>query len=155
MDERRWQAWVVTAAGEDSEMVFAAPVEIPGWDEQPWVKLRPLTVREKLRRDSLGVRDEYEIRADGQVVALRRTYDFEAMLELDLECCIVDYLLPVPGPDGEVRELRAGEAQGRACGDLLDAAPVAVAEWLVDCIEAINMRRPADVALTGETKKGC
>ena len=148
-------AWVISAAGEEVTREFRAEADIPGWEEQPWVKLRPLTAREALRRESLGVRDEYEMQDDGKTTVVKRSYDLEAMTEFDLGCCLVDFLLPVQGPEGEVRGVRRGDEEFAAGGSLLDRLPPALAAWLVEAIEAVNMRRQQDASSLSDTKKGC
>lgn len=148
-----WKAWVLCAVGEDSEQVFSAPVTIPGWDDTPWVRLRPLTVREALKRDSLGIRDEYEIGVDGQVTGIRRVCDFEKMLDFDLNKCLTDYLLPLTTVAGNVRACRCGDHDSPRNCELIDQLSPRMLEWLNECVEAINMRRPQDQLLMSEAKK--
>jgi len=149
-----WEAWVLCAVGGDDERVFNASVTIPDWGEAPWVRLRPLTARESLKRDSLGVRDEYEIGVDSQVTGIRRTCDFEKMLDFDLDKCVVDYLLPPRTAAGDVRGVRRGDHDAPSNGELLDLLGPRLLEWLVECVEAVNMRRPQDQLLMSEAKKG-
>jgi len=153
--ERELAAWIISAAGQEITREFTAEVEIAGWEERPWVKLRPLTAREALRRESLGTRDEYEVRADGNTALVKRTYDLEAMTEYDLDCCLVDFVLPVQGQDGEVRGVRMGDDEFAADGSLLDRLPPALAGWLIEAIEAVNLRRRQDGSILSDTKKGC
>ncbi len=153
-EDRELTAWIISAAGEEVARTFTAPVEMPGWEERPWVKLRPLTAREALRRESLGLRDEYQVGPDGQTTLIRRSYDREAMAELDLRCCLVDFLLPVRGEDGGVQAARMGDGRLAPDGSLLDRLPPALAAWLLESIEAVNMRRPEDAAILGDAKKG-
>jgi len=148
-----WKPWVLGAVGEDDEQAFSAPVAIPGWNETPWVRLRPLTAREALKRDSLGFRDEYEIGADGQVTGIRRTCDFEKMLDFDLDKCVTDYFLPLTTNAGDVRACRCGDQDTPQNSELLDQLSPRMIEWLVECVEAVNMRRPQDQLLMSEAKK--
>lgn len=152
-EDRDWRAWVIAGSAGQDTFRFVAPIQPPGWEERPWVDLRPLSLREALRRDSIGLRDEYELAADGSVVGMRRTYDFEAMARFDLECCLVDMLLPVDGPDGSCAQLRGDEVSGVGVSDLLDRLPQPLAEWLLDSIEAVNMRRAEDREVLAEAKK--
>jgi len=179
-EDRELSAWIISAAGEEVARTFTAPVQMPGWEERPWVKLRPLTAREALRRESLGLRDEYQVGPDGQTTLVRRSYDREAMAELDLRCCLVDFLLPVRDEGGQVQAARMGDARNgpktpqdgigglearptggcetgsklASDGSLLDRLPPALAAWLSERIEAVNMRRPEDAAILGDAKKG-
>lgn len=150
----QWRKWVVYASTTADTTRFWAPVRPPGWKEQPWVELRPLTLREGLKRDSVGLRDEYELAADGRVTRMRRSYDFEAMLRIDLEHCLVDCLLP--GEDQKGQRVALGIKQVRAAmaGDLLDRLGPGLAEWLVECLETVNRRRPEDREVIFEAKKG-
>ena len=147
--------WVIAAAGEQVTRKFVAPDGVEGWQERPWVTLRPLTAREALRRESIGVRDEYQVGADGETTLVRRTYDLEAMAELDLGCCLVDFLLPVRDDDGALRAVRMSDGEPGAGGSLLDRLPPALATWLLEAIESVNMRRPEDATVVSEAKKGC
>jgi len=149
-----WRAWLLGAAGRDATMRFPAPIDIPGWDEQPWVELRPLTVREALRRDSIGITDEYELAANGHAIALRRRYDLEAMAAFDLEHGIVGYLLPMQESDGNTRAVHHNDRDAPRGGQLLDCISMAMLEWLVECAEAVNMRRPGDAPVLDAAKKG-
>lgn len=151
--ETDWKSWVLCAVGEDDEQTFSAPVTIPGWNETPWVRLRPLTARESLKRDSLGFRDEYEIGADGQVTGIRRTCDSEKMLDFDLDKCVTDYLLPLTTTSGDVRACRCGDQYAPQNSELLDHLSPRMLEWLVECVEAVNLRRPQDQLLMSEAKK--
>lgn len=151
--------WIIGESGSEAERRFEAPVEIDGWDERPWIRLRPLTAREALRRESLGLREELEPGADGSARAIRRRYDLEAMVAYELECCLVDYALPVLGPDGVVRCARREEGPGALGGELLDRMPTRLADWLAQCLDEINLRRPEDAlefdrAAVGELREG-
>jgi hypothetical protein len=151
---RELEAWVISAAGQDVTRVFTAPVDMPGWQERPWVKLRPLTAREALQRQSLGTRDEYRLGPDGETTLVRRSYDLEAMTELDLRCCLVDFLLPVRDEDGRVKPACMGDEWLPEQGLLLDHMPPALAAWLNETIQVVNMRRPEDAAILSDAKKG-
>jgi len=147
-------AWVISAAGTQVTRRFTASVEIPGWEEPPWVLLRPLTAREALRRESIGTRDEYEVGPDGEAALVRRAYDLAAMTDFDLGHCLVDFLLPVRDADGEIRPARRREHGLDADGGLLDRLPPALSGWLREAIETVNMRRPEDAAILRDAKKG-
>ncbi len=145
------RAWVIGAAGRDMTRRFEAPIEIAGWERRPWVLLRPLTAREALRRESLGMTEEHEIGPDGAVRSVRRRYDHEAMMEFELAHCVVDYGLPVEAEDGGIVELTPAEA---GPGELLGRLPTALMAWLAECLHAINMRRAEDAEVLAEAKKG-
>lgn len=146
------EAWVISAAGEQTARRFEAPVEIPGWTMRPWVTLRPLSAREALRRESIGLCEEYDLTADGTARMLRRTWDLEAMMEYELECCLLDCVLPMHDEEGAIRELRWSEADASS-GELLDRLPPRLMAWVNDCLEAVNMRRAPDEELVAEAKK--
>jgi len=133
--------WVIPAEGGERARRFEAPVDIEGWAERPWVRLRPLSAREALRRESLGLREELQTGPDGDVRAVRRSYDLEAMVGYELECCVVDYALPLADADGSVRYTRAADGVG---GELLDRLPTRLADWLAKCLDEVNLRRPED-----------
>ncbi len=151
--EGKWRAWAVGGRGQAERVRFRAPVRPPGWQEQPWLELRALTLREALYRDSVGLRDEYELAADGRVTRMRRSYDFEAMLRVDLEHCLVDCLLPGVNEHGECVELGIEQVRAGLEADLLDRMPPELADWLLECLEAVNMRRPADREVLTQAKK--
>lgn len=132
------EGWVIAAA--ETQRRFEAPVEIEGWSERPWVVLRPLTAREALQRESLGLREELEVGASGGATAVRR-YDLEAMVAYELRRCVVDYALPVVEESGRVRCARAAEG---ASDELLDRLPTRLMDWLARCLDEINLRRPED-----------
>jgi len=144
-------AWIISAAGEDCTHRFAAPVEVPGWDESPWVELRPLTQHEELERESRGVRDEYHIDDSGYVKGIKRRYDLAVMTAYDYDHCLVDFCLPRKNKDGEIvpwhrpDDFRAEE--------LLDTLPPALAQWLNQLIEQVNMRDPSGQQVLGAVKK--
>lgn len=153
-EEPDLEAWVISAAGQDVTRRFTAPVDIAGWQERPWVKLRPLTAREALRRQSLGTREEYETGPHGETTLVRRSYNLEAMTEFDLRCCLVDFLLPVRDEDGSIKPACLGDEWLPEHGVLLDRLPPGLADWLLSAIEAVNMRRPEDAAILSDAKKG-
>lgn len=133
--------WVIPAEGRGSGRRFEAPVGVEGWEEPPWVVLRPLTAREALRRESLGLSEELEAGASGAVTAIRRRYDLEAMVSYDLACCVVDYVLPMAAADGSVGCARAADGLD---GELLDRLPTRLMDWLARCLDEVNLRRPED-----------
>jgi len=150
---REAEAWTIAAAGEDTNRLFDAPVELPGCDGRPWVVLRPLTAREALRRESLGLREELELGPDGTTRAVRRLYDHAAMIEFEIERCVVEYALPVAAEGGEVRLVRKTDGVGALGGDLLDRLPARLMDWLMRCLDEVNMRRPEDAEVLAEAKK--
>lgn len=133
--------WVIPAEGGAAGRRFEAPVGIEGWEERPWVVLRPLTAREALRREALGLSEELEVGASGEVTAIRRRYDLEAMVAHELTCCVVDYALPVAQADGWVRRVRLGDGLD---DELLDRLPTRLMDWLARCLDEVNLRRPED-----------
>ncbi len=152
MSERdKLTAWIISAAGADCTHRCETPVEVPGWEQPPWVELRPLTQREQLEHESLGVRDEYHLDDSGYVEGIERRYDLAAMTAYDYEHCLVDFCLPRENADGEIvpwhkpDDLRAEE--------LLDSLPPALAQWLNQLIEQVNMRDPASQRVLGAVKK--
>lgn len=135
------EGWVIAAAGAETQRRFEAPVEIEGWSERPWVELRPLTAREALQRESLGLREELEGETSGGATVVRRRYDLEAMVAYELRRCVVDYALPVAEESGRVRCARAADGLE---GELLDRLPTRLMDWLARCLDEINLRRPED-----------
>lgn len=150
MSDRYHDAWVIAAAGAEVTRRFEAPVE--PWDraERPSVRLRPLTAREALCRDSLGLEESYELGPDGAARSLRRSYDHELMMQYELERCLVEYELPMVGEDGSER-VATGENLPRE--ELLDRLPTALMAWLVECLDAVNLRRPGDAEVLAAAKK--
>ena len=152
MSERdKLAAWIISAAGRDCTHRFEAPVEVPGWDEPPWVELRPLTEREHLERESLGVRDEYYLDDNGYVDSIERRYDLAAMTGYDYEHCLVDFCLPRENSDGETVPWR--KPDDFRAEQLLDSLPPALAEWLNQLIEQVNMRDPTGQRVLQAVKK--
>ncbi|MGD9495690.1 MAG: hypothetical protein AB7Y46_05205 [Armatimonadota bacterium] len=145
--------WVIAAAGRDTTRRFEAPVQIPGCRQRPWVLVRPLTAREALRRESLGLREELLLDPDGAIRSLRRTYDHEAMVEYELERCLVDFALPATDGCGRTRLVRKAQASDALKGGLLDRLPVRLIDWLMRCLDEVNLRRPADAEVLAEAKK--
>ncbi len=149
-DKELW-AWIISAAGPDCTRRFEAPIRLPGWDRPPWIELRPLSEREQLERESLGVYDEYHLDPNGDIERVVRRYDQVAMARYDYEHCLVDFCLPQEETPGEIALWRKPETLS---GDeLLAMLPPALAEWLTEVIEQINLRRPADQKLLSEVKK--
>jgi len=144
-------AWIISAAGPDCTHRFQAPVEVPGRQEPPWVELRPLTQREQLERESLGVRDEYHLEDSGYVNSIERRYDLVAMTGYDYDRCLVDFCLPRENSDGEIVPWR--KPDDFRAEQLLDSLPPALAQWLNQLIEQINMRDPASERVLRAVKK--
>ena len=152
MSERdKLAAWIISAAGADCTHRFEVPVEVPGCDEPPWVELRPLTEREQLERESLGVRDEYHLDSSGYVDGIERRYDLAVMTGYDYDRCIVDFCLPRENDGGEVVPWR--KPDDFRAEQLLDSLPPALAQWLNDLIEQVNMSDPAGQRMLETVKK--
>ncbi len=152
MSERdKLAAWIISAAGADCTHRFEAPVEVPDWDEPPWVELRPLTEREQLERESLGVRDEYHLDDSGYVDRIERRYDLAAMASYDYEHCLVDFCLPRENDNGEI--VPWPKPDDFRPETLLDDLPPVLAEWLSEVIKQVNMRDPAGERVLGAVKK--
>ncbi len=148
--ERELEAWVIAAVGARTTRRFEAPVEVGEDGAHPWVLVRPLSAREALQREALGVREELEIGADGGVRSIGRSYDLEAMVAFDLERCVIDCRLPMVRDDGSVEWAGEGEIDAQA---LLDRAPAGLMGWLMECVDAVNMRRPEDAEVLAAAKK--
>jgi hypothetical protein len=112
------------------------------------VRLRPLTAREALQREALGVQEQYDLTADGRLSTMRRRYDHEAMVEFELQRCLLDYALPMRA-GGEVMLVSPEDCPREG---LLDRLPVALAAWLHECLDTVNMRRPEDAEVLAEGK---
>ena len=93
MSERAYEAWIIAAAGEDASRRFDVPEDCGA--TPMWVRVRPLTAREALQREALGLTERYDLGPDGAPVAMRREYDQAAMVEFELQCCLLDYELPM------------------------------------------------------------
>jgi hypothetical protein len=149
MSECAHDAWVIAAAGEDTSRRFNVPGDFG--ELSPWVCLRPLTAREALQREAVGLEEQYELGPDGSAVGMQRVYDHEAMVEFELQRCLVDYDLPMrlasgatvaAGPDELPRE------------QLLDRLPAGLMSWLHECLDTINMRTPEGAGVLAEGKGG-
>lgn len=147
------EGWVIAAAGHEVHRRFQAPISIGAEQKRPWVVVRPLTAREALQREAAGLQEELEIGTEGAVKRIRRNYDLEAMVEFDLERCLVDYHLPVTDGDDGVRWVRKATDQEELGRELLDRLPAALMNWLMECVDAVNMRRPEDVEVLAQAKK--
>lgn len=152
-NDRQLQAWIIRAAGRNCERVFPAPVEIEGWEQRPWVKLRPLTDYEALQRESVGVYDEYVLDSDGAIERVVRRYDRAAMTRYDYEHCLMDFCLPRENEDGQIVSWQPTEGAEVDADYLLQTVPPALAEWLEAALDEVNMRRVADQQLLGAVKK--
>ncbi len=150
-DDKELWAWIISAAGPDCTRRFEAPIELSGWDDPPWVEVRPLSEREQLERESLGVYDEYHLNANGDVERVVRRYDQVATARYDYEHCLVDFCLPRKDAHGEIAPWAKPERLN--ADELLAVLPPALAEWLTEVIEQVNLQRPADQKLLAEVKK--
>lgn len=156
MDEgrQRLEDWAVCGPGVDRSIMIEAPVEVPGWDHRPWVRLRALREGEALERESLGLAEEYELVTGGlqePAVRVRRTYDLRVMAEYDHEHCVVEACLPEVQGDGTLMERRLEGAQEKA--EVLGRMQPALAEWLHTEIERVNRRLPEQRAVIETAKK--
>jgi len=149
MGDRLREAWVIAAAGEDTSRRFHVPGEFG--ELTPWVQVRPLTAREALQREAAGLEETYQLGPDGAPAAVSRTYDHEAMMQFEVERCVVDYELPMRMRSGEVRAVGPDEMP-RA--ELLDRLPVRLVDWLEECLSIVNMRTPEAEEVLAEGKGG-
>jgi len=149
MGDRAYEAWVIAAAGEDTSRRFDVPAPIG--ELRPWVRMRPLSAREALQREAVGLEEHYDLGPDGTAVAMHRTYDVHAMLQFELQRCLVDYELPVRTSAGAVALVGPDEL---AREELLDRLPVDLIDWLTDRLDAMNLRTVEGAAVLGEGKGG-
>lgn len=147
MTDHAHEAWVIAAAGEDTSRRFHVPEEIEELD--CWIKIRPLTAREALQREAVGLEETYQLGPDGAAVTMSRRYDQEAMVQFELERCLVDYELPMRMDSGTIGLARPGEVPREK---LLDRLPAGLAAWLHECLERVNMRTPEDAEVLAEGK---
>jgi hypothetical protein len=146
MSERAYEAWIIAAAGEDASRRFDVPEE-PG-ESSMWVRVRPLTAREALQREALGLTERYDLGPDGTPVAMRREYDQAAMVEFELQRCLLDYELPMRvGGD-----LVPASPELLPRDELLDRLPVRLMEWLMGCLDSVNLRTPEGAEVLAEGK---
>ncbi len=153
-DERQRQAWIIGAVGRNYERVFEAPVEIDGWQQRPWVKVRPLTAYEALQRESLGAYDEYHLDNDGNIQRVVRRYDRAAVTRYDYEHCLVDFCLPREDNEGEVVPYQPSPDKGIDTDYLLDNLPPALADWLDEALDEVNLRCLPDQSPTRQSRYG-
>lgn len=152
-DEKRLEAWVIGAAGRDCQRVFEAPVEIPDWEQRPWVKLRPLTAHESLQRESCGIYDEYALDSEGTIERVVRRYDRAATTRYDYAHCLVDFCLPRQNAEGQTVCWQPADESEIEADCLLQTLPPALAEWLETALDEVNMRRVVDQQLLSVVKK--
>ena len=146
--------WAVRAAEPGSSVRCAAPAELCEEFGEIWVEVRPLTYREALVREALGVTEHYELTEGGAVLGVCRRYDLVAMAAYDVEHCLVDYCLPIRLADGKVTVVRKTEGGRQASLRLLDALPLRVGEWLRECLDRVNLRdRAGQLAMETAQKK--
>jgi len=150
-DDKELEAWIISAAGADCARRCEAPVQVPGWDRPPWVELRPLTERERLERESLGICDEYHLDADGNIEQVVRRYDAVAMARYDYEHCLVDFCLPRRSTPADLIKWRKPDEF--SANEFLETMPPALVEWLNEVIDEVNLRRPADQQMLAAVKK--
>ena len=124
--------------------------------QRAWVRLRPLTWGEALRREALAYQEEYEVDEAGVVRRIVRRFDAEAARRFDLRQGLVSFRLPLRSETGEVEWLGAQATQqitAETVERLLAGLPTGLAGWLEECLEEINARRPQDRAALAEVKK--
>lgn len=140
--------------GEYAPRVFQAEVAIADWEERPWIAVRALTDREALERESIGVRETYEEDDWGEgALRVARTYDLAAMAEYDLAHCLTDFCLPARDEAGLVTALRATKLSATKRAETLHRLPLAMGQWIRECIDRVNLRRPEDAATLAIAKK--
>ncbi|MFQ6133601.1 MAG: hypothetical protein ACE5R4_16290 [Armatimonadota bacterium] len=149
-----WADWVIPRVGEEAVCTRRAPVDIPGWEERPWVKLRPLTHEEELRRRAVGWQDEYEVDAEtGEPVLLRQKCDEWALACYDYQHCVVEYCLPRCAADGSVEPVKGNGRDWNRSVEVFRHLPARLARWLHAAIEEVNRRRPQDLEVLDLAKK--
>jgi hypothetical protein len=145
------RGWLLPAAGSDDAEVIEAPIEVPGWSQRPWVKLRPLTYEQELRRQALEWVEEYEAprlpdggfgQESGPVI--RRRPDVWAMREFCFRHCLLDFLLPREGRDGTIVETRYVAGNWPANLAIIRELPPRLGEWLWSAVEDANRMRWED-----------
>ena len=146
------EAWVIAQVGDCPGLVCHAEVDIPGWQERPWVRVRALTDHEALERESIGVRDAYVPSADDGVVC-ERTYNFAAMGAYDLAHSVVGFWLPTQGADGEVVPVNGEGISAEERAALMRRLPQALGQWVRECVDRVNLRRPEDQSGLAIAKK--
>ena len=147
--------WVIAAAGREGSVRFEAPEEARRLAGEAWVEVRALSHREALERETLGTWEEYELADSGQVICATRRFDLWAMAEYDYARSVVDFALPELQADGQVRLRRGreGDAEGNVAA-LAEMAP-GLAQWVQECVDAVNLRDTAGRAALAEAKKNC
>jgi hypothetical protein len=144
--------WIIAAAGPGRAVRFGGPVG-EGAPEGVWVEVRPLTHREALEREALGTYEECSLSPDGGLVAVTRRYDLWAMAEYDYTCALTDFCLPVREADGSVSLRRMQDAGHEGTVALLAAMPPALACWVQECVDRVNLRDVEGLRAMGEAQK--
>jgi hypothetical protein len=147
--------WIIPPPSAETANVVTAPITVPGWEEPPWVKLRPLTYEEDMRRQSIGWYEEYELPADGcpaEVIRVRQWCDRWALAEFDFRHCVLDFRLPELAADGTVSAARFVPGQPSRNVEVLKRLPPALSEWLAAAIARVNRRRPEDAPALADAK---
>jgi hypothetical protein len=141
-----------------------------------WVRLRPLTWRESLQREALACTEEFELESGGGVRRVVRRFDAEEARRYDLAHCVIEW--GGQSPKSEVQSQggggdplsssradaldatlprAAGESLGRFKDELAERLLAELgpelARWLEECLDEINLRRPADREALAEVKK--
>lgn len=149
-DELEASQWVIVAAAEGGTVRFEAPPVAPGGC---WVEVRALTHREALERESIGGYEEYELSDGGRVLSVVRRCDRWAMAEYDYQYSLVDWCLPVRQFDGSMGLQCGSELAEEERVDLLAAMPPALAEWVEECIDRVNLRNAEGEGALEDAKK--
>lgn len=147
--------WVIAAAGRGGSVRFEAPEEARRLAGEAWVEVRALSHREALERETLGTWEEYELSDDGRVVCAIRRYDLWAMAEYDYAHGVVDFALPELQEDGQVRLRRGREGDAEGNMEALAAMAPGLAQWVQECVDAVNLRDTAGRVALAEAKKNC
>jgi len=146
--------WVIPRVGEAAACTRWAPVDIPEWPQQPWVKLRPLSHEEQLRRQSIGWQRDYEVDAEtGEPLLLRESCDQWAMACFDYQHCVVAYCLPRYCEDGSIERVEGNGRDWARSADVFRSLPPGLAAWLEAAIAEVNRWRPQDLDALRRAKK--
>lgn len=147
--------WVIAAAGRGGSVRFEAPEEARRIAGEAWVEVRALSHREALERETLGTWEEYELSDDGRVICAIRRFDLWAMAEYDYAHSVVDFALPELQEDGEARLRRGREGDAEANAEALAGMAPGLAQWVQECVDAVNLRDTVGRSALAEAKKNC
>jgi hypothetical protein len=148
--------WAIAGESLDTAVVVEAPARPEGWEEAVWVRVRPLTDREALERESLGLREEYELVSEGlaeATVRVQRRYDLAAMAAYDVEHSIVDFCLPEVAANGQIEERRYEALDPAGMVELIGRMQPALSAWVWSVVDEVNWRTPQQRAILEMAKK--